>query len=491
MKNLPPSLPQDWEKWGETSIFFTEEQGVIHVFALNLIDASAYHVVDYLFPDPQVEGRIGRVALGSRIYFFGGDLIETANGELTYPLKMRVYDLRSRTWRDGPDLLGPKPFPLVAVIEGKVYALPGESAHSYSLEHLTSLHGWAVFEEYDPARERWSRLEEEPPMHCYPYRPVHIYHPGAKTLFVKRQDHGLFAFNLSTKKWSVHPWWTDHPADDPVVDNLRPFCWDSRSLIVGNIFYITKRYHEYLRKSYVVVHKLDLRIEDPHQMKWGLEAIFLSFGRLYYPNVFLFQLHDHKLCVVVFRDASKVGFVPFSVYKLPPRDSSSSAKPGGGEAKLGRIFRRHGRFPGNLQPGSCMIMKNINRAGAGSFALIDPDFRLLPASWRSMGCRIEGVPHFPRYFAVSHDECEREDRRLFHFLIRGLLFLQWLFSVRTGTQVMEESSNSTLQLGFYLLARDVLLLAVAVTNVKLIEDGIEALVQYPLFLLWAREHHIR
>ncbi|KAK3040019.1 hypothetical protein RJ639_027330 [Escallonia herrerae] len=117
MKNLPLSLPQDWKKWGETSIFFTEEQGVIHVFALNLIDASTYHVVDYLFPDPQLEGRIGRVALGSRIYFFGGNLIETAADELTYPLTMCVYDLRNRTWRDGPDLLGPKPCPLVVVIE--------------------------------------------------------------------------------------------------------------------------------------------------------------------------------------------------------------------------------------------------------------------------------------------------------------------------------------------------------------------------------------
>ncbi|KAK2973967.1 hypothetical protein RJ640_030146 [Escallonia rubra] len=365
--NLPPSLPQDWEKWGETSIFFTEEWGVIHVFALNLNDAYAYHVVDYVFPDPQVEGRIGRVALGSRIYFFGGDLIEAADGDLieaadgeyyTYPLKMRVYDLRSRTWRDGPDLLGPKPFPLVAVIEGKIYALPGESACCYTLERLTSLHGWAVFEEYDPARERWSRLEE-PPMHCYRYRPVHIYHPGAKTLFIKQeQDEGLYAFNLSTKKWSVHPWWTDHTADDPVVDNLWLHYWDSQSLIIGNNLYVAAPYDVYLRKSYVVVHKLDLpiRVDDPHHMECSEEAITFRFGGMYFPHVFLFQLHDHKLCVVVFRDASKVGFIPVSVYKLPPRDSSTSANPAGGEAKLGRIFRRHGRFSGDLRPRSCMII---------------------------------------------------------------------------------------------------------------------------------------
>ncbi|KAK2999385.1 hypothetical protein RJ639_023165 [Escallonia herrerae] len=318
---------------GETSIFFTEERDVIHVFALNLNNASAYHVVDYLLPDPQLEGRIGSVALGPRIYFFGGDLMETADGELTYPLKMRVYDLRSRTWRDGPDLLGPKPFPLVAVIEGKIYALPGESACCYTLERLTSLHGWAVFEEYDPARERWSRLEE-PPMHCYPYRPLHNYHPGGKRLFV-RQDDEVFSFNLSTKKWSVHPWWTDHPAydpvDNPVVDNLRLHYWNSKSLFVGNNLYVAMHYDESLRMSYV--------------------------------------LRDHKLCLVIFRDASKVGLVPVSVYKLPPQDSSTSAKPGGGEAKLGRIFRRHGRFPSNLRPRSCMIIDSAeapSHAGACS-----------------------------------------------------------------------------------------------------------------------------
>jgi N-acetylneuraminic acid mutarotase len=116
-------------------------------------------------PDSIPEGvnHSGFVYLNGRLYIVGG-----FRGATFQPTgAVRIYDLATRTWTDGPPLPTPRGALSVAVLDGRIHAIGGNAANASALdpaEHNVGADGSSVgtHEVFDPATGKWTRLAPMP-----------------------------------------------------------------------------------------------------------------------------------------------------------------------------------------------------------------------------------------------------------------------------------------------------------------------------------------
>jgi N-acetylneuraminic acid mutarotase len=98
-------------------------------------------------------------ALGDRIYVMGGGF-KQPDGKFVFFRKVEVYDPRTDSWSEGPDLLMPHDYPSTVVHEDSIYIFGGHHPDATQAGPLTDP-GFAFCERLDLRRGRW---EEIPPL---------------------------------------------------------------------------------------------------------------------------------------------------------------------------------------------------------------------------------------------------------------------------------------------------------------------------------------
>ncbi|CAH8366447.1 unnamed protein product [Eruca vesicaria subsp. sativa] len=165
-------------------------------------------------PSPPPPHASSTVMIGSQIYLFGGPLDDNVRD---YSAAVRVYECRSKTWRNLPNMNMERCYASACVHDDKIYVMGGCRAR---FEHQS----W--FEMFDIKTQTWETLPANPDqkvrLGCKNVRKIGVAH---EKIYVKTDlELNDWVYDLKERKWSV-------------ADLELSLYWSNSWCVIDNVIY--------------------------------------------------------------------------------------------------------------------------------------------------------------------------------------------------------------------------------------------------------------